>query len=139
MAMTRLYGTMVVGLALALATAAQAKTTAERLADFEASFERTGEMETCLLLHRIRDTRVIDGRHILFRTGVSRYYLNTLPYACSSLAVHRGFVIDQQLTKLCDVDWITVIQGPPDRQGHFQGPGCGLGRFERVEKIDANE
>ena len=139
MAMTRLYGTIVVGLALTLPTAAEAKSAAERLADFEASFERTGEMETCLLLHRIRDTRVIDERHILFRTGVSRYYLNTLPHACGSLAIHRGFVIDQQLTKLCDVDWITVIQGPPDRHGHFQGPGCGLGQFERLEKIETDE
>ena len=137
--MSRLYGTIVVGLAWALATAAEAKTAAERRADFEASFVRTGEVERCLQLHRIRDTRVIDTQHILFRTGVSRYYLNTLPRACGSLTIDRGFVIDQQLTKLCDVDWITVIQGSPDRHGYFQGPGCGLGRFERVEKIDVDE
>ena len=106
--MTRPYGIMLVGLALALCTAVEAKTAAERLADFEASFERTGEMENCLQLYRIQDTRVIDGRHILFRTDVSRYYVNTLPRACSSLSVHRSFVIRPQPTRLCNLDWITV-------------------------------
>ena len=130
---------MIVASTVALAAAAQAKTAAERLADFEASFVRTGEVENCLQLHRIHDTRVIDTQHILFRTGVSRYYLNTLPRACGSLIANRGFVIDPHLTKLCDVDWITVIQGPINHDGHFQGPGCGLGQFERVEKIDATE
>lgn len=130
---------MVAGLALAFATAAHAKTAAERLADFDTSFKRTGEVERCLSLHRIHDTRIIDERHILFRIDVSHYYLNTLPRACTPLNLNRGFVIRTRLTKLCDVDWITVIEPPFNRHGHFQGPVCGLGHFERVEKIGANE
>jgi hypothetical protein len=93
--MTCPRGIMVAWLTVALATVVEAKAVAERLADFEASFVRTGEVESCLQLHRIHDTRAIDTQHILFRTGVSRYYLNTLPHAFGSLTVHRGFVIDQ--------------------------------------------
>ena len=137
--MHRLKVVIVAGLTLASATTAQARTPAERLADFEAGFAHTGEVERCLQLHRIRDTRVIDERHILFRTGVSRYYLNTLPQACGALTMDRGIAIDPRSTRLCDVDWITAIQGPPDHEGRFRGPGCGLGRFERVERIDLDE
>ena len=130
---------MIFALALALAVSAEAKTAAERLAGFEASFERTGETERCLSLHRIRDTRVVDERHILFRIGARAYYVNTLPHACGALTVDRGFVIGPELTRLCDVDWITVVVGPVSRDGPVQGPSCGLGQFERVEKIDARE
>ena len=121
--------------------AADARRSEEHWADFQARFERTGQIERCLMRHRIIETRVIDNRHILFRTGVNRYYLNTLPHECASLDHARTIGIDTPTSNLCDVDSVKVLDTAFHRSPgrRLIGPTCGLGRFERVEKRTAAE
>ena len=116
--------------------AADARRSEEHWAEFQARFERTGETERCLMRHGIIETRVIDKRHILFRTGVSRYYLNTLPHECASLDHAHAIGIDTPTSNLCDIDSVKVLDPGFHRLpgGRLIAPACGFGEFERVEK-----
>tara|TARA_R110002096_G_scaffold283271_3_gene477338 strand:+ start:2127 stop:2453 length:327 start_codon:yes stop_codon:yes gene_type:complete len=43
-----------------------------------AKYDRTGEMKTCINPRRIRDMKIVDDNHILFRVSGKKSYLNTL-------------------------------------------------------------
>jgi len=131
----------IVLLATTLATSASTPTN-PRLARFNEDFERTGETEDCVSLSRIHSTRVIDGGHILFRLYGNRYFLNSLPRNCPRLGYLRSFGYATSMSRLCHIDTITVIDdfthlggGAGVRVAMLSGPRCGLGKFERVEKV----
>lgn len=86
----------------------------------------------CLALNNIRQITILDDQHIVFDTSDGGHYLNTLPYPCSSLHRSRAIMYRTSLSRLCDLDIITVLDDV--------GPGlrpmgsCGLGIFEPVDK-----
>ena len=92
-------------------------------------FEPTGQVRKCLPSHEIRETRVIDPRTILFRVGVSKYFLNRLPHDCPELKLEQRFTYTLRGTNdLCDIDAITVLNSSGT------GAGCLLGKFEELKK-----
>jgi hypothetical protein len=85
-----------------------------------------GEPLRCIPLSRIRRTEVIDDSTIVFYTRRNEAYVNNLPRSCPRLKINDGFMYKVSQTRLCDTDWITVLE----RTG-FAGSGftCSLGVF----------
>lgn len=136
----RYLGTL--ALMLPLVVSAEPTNEHPRMQRFDAEYTRTGEILDCLALSRIRSTEVLDDTHILFRLYGNTVYLNSLPRRCPRLGVVRSFGYATSLARLCDIDTIAVVddfgQGLPGVSGRgpvLRGPHCGLGKFERVEKV----
>ena len=123
------------------ATADAGSVADQRLARFEAQYQQSGEFVDCLSIGQIRETRVIDGRHILFRV-TGGYYLTRLPNKCPRLGITRAFGYRTSTSRLCNVDVITAIDHFDRHLGYpmgAAGPRCGLGKFEKLEKIEQPE
>lgn len=79
-------------------------------------------ISTVGLRSQVRSDSVIDF------TVKGRTYRNTLPQSCPGLGLERRFAYSLPTPRLCDVDIVTVLQGP----GLSGGPSCGLGKFQPV-------
>ncbi len=125
---------LLVGIAtLAVATAAGAFGPAERRAKELAAYQSAGEPVNCISTTRIRSTNIIDNQTIDFKMSGGKVYRNTLPYSCPGLASEDRFSYRTSINQLCSVDTIRVLQ---NFGGHLsEGPGCGLGKFQPVEKV----
>lgn len=99
------------------------------------------EPERCIQAYRIDRTEVINDRTILFHMSGSRIYLNELTRECRRLERSKRFSYTLRTSQLCDVDFITVIEG--FGSSLRQGVSCGLGMFypiteEEAELLDAD-
>lgn len=91
-----------------------------------------GEPIDCINPRLIRSTHVRDDQTIDFEMSGNTIYRNTLPYKCSSLGFEERFAYKLSTSQLCSVDIITVLQSFGG--GLSQGPSCGLGKFQKMEK-----
>ncbi|WP_374542276.1 DUF6491 family protein [Sphingorhabdus sp.] len=107
----------------------------ERRAKALAAYEPAGEPVNCITLSQVRSSRVIDGRTIDFTTAGGKVYRNTLPYSCPSLASEERFSHHTSLNQLCSVDTIRVLQSYGS--GLHEGAGCGLGKFQPMQKVQS--
>lgn len=91
----------------------------------EELFDR--EPVDCLSLNRIRRTEVIDDATIVFYSRSDETYVNNLPRRCPGLRSNDRFSYELRQSRLCETDWITVLE----RVGGGFGPGftCRLGVF----------
>ena len=91
----------------------------------------------CLKLSSIRQSEIINNRHILFHLPGGKTYVNVLPRACPGLTRQTAFMYRTSLNELCDLDMITVL----DDIGFGLTPGvsCGLGRFYPVDDADIED
>ena len=105
---------------------------APALAD-EALEEEGGER--CVNMRTVSSTEVIDDQTILFymRNGV--IYRNYLPRRCSGLAREQRFSYSTTVSRLCDIDTITVLYN--QGVGLSSGASCGLGKFYPISKDEA--
>lgn len=95
-----------------------------------------GEPVNCVSLRNIRSTNVVDSSTIDFRMTNGKIYRNSLPNSCPGLKFENRFSYRTSLSQLCNVDIIRVLN---DFGGRLEeGAGCGLGKFQPVEKISAN-
>lgn len=99
------------------------------------------EPERCILAYRIDRTEVINDRTILFHMTGNQIYLNELTEDCRRLDRSKRFSYTLRTNQLCDVDFITVIEG--FGSSLRQGVSCGLGMFypiteEEAELLDAD-
>ena len=95
-----------------------------------------GEPVNCVSLIQIRSTNVVDNSTIDFKMAGGKTYRNSLPYSCPGLKFEDRFSYRTSLSQLCNVDIVRVLH---DYGGRLQeGAGCGLGKFQPVEKISAN-
>lgn len=131
-----LKGVLSVGLAgAALAACATAgadnyemsERAAERLADFEA----TGEKTSCLSLTSVNSITALDDHHFLVRTSGNDYYLNKASGRCNG-AGRPGNRIQYTIhgNQLCRNQIITIVE---NTNGFTMG-SCGLNSFEKLEK-----
>jgi len=95
--------------------------------------DRTGRR--CVNVHRIRSTDVIDERTILFRMRGGEVLANYLSHDCPSLAREERFSYEVRTSQLCNVDFITVIQG--FGSSLRRGVSCGLGFFYPITAEEA--
>ena len=92
-----------------------------------------GEPKNCVTTSQIRSTKVIDSRTIDFRMAGGKTYRNTLPQSCPGLKFEERFSYRTSINQLCSVDIVRVLH---DQGGQlYEGAGCGLGKFQMVEKI----
>ncbi len=112
---------------------AAASSPSERRAKIMAAYRPVGEPISCISLNRIRDTKVVDNRTIDFHVGSDKVFRNTLSSSCPGLANEDRFSYRTSLSSLCSVDSIRVLHS---YGGTLQeGAGCGLGKFQPMEKI----
>jgi uncharacterized protein DUF6491 len=94
-----------------------------------AAAQPAGEPVDCVELNRIRSTHVLDERTIDFELSNGQTLRNTLPNRCPGLAFEESFTYSTSLSRLCSVDFITVLE----RAGGIRrGASCGLGKFQPV-------
>lgn len=92
-----------------------------------------GKPVDCIAPSRLRTTRVIDDQTIDFVMNNRDVYRNKLPYSCPSLKFENRFAYKLSTDQLCSIDIITVLQDFGGG-GLRQGPSCGLGMFQKMEK-----
>ncbi|MFM2410435.1 MAG: hypothetical protein RL481_1263 [Pseudomonadota bacterium] len=125
---------IVLGIAtLAVATTAGAFGSAERRAKQIAAYQPVGEAVTCSDSHRIDTTRILANDIIDFKMRGGKVYRNTLPGRCSGLVMEDRFSYRTSTSRLCSVDTIRVLHNYGGRLE--EGVGCGLGKFQPVEKV----
>jgi hypothetical protein len=94
-----------------------------------------GEPVRCVSLAQIRSTKVIDNSTIDFRMAGGKTLRNSLPYSCPGLKFEDRFLYRTSQSQLCNVDIVRVLH---DYGGRLtEGAGCGLGKFQPVERISA--
>ncbi len=124
---------LLLGLAtLAVATTAGAFGPAERRAKQLAEYSPVGEAVSCIDTNRIDSTNVVANNVIDFKMRGGKVFRNTLPYSCSGLAMEDRFSYRTSISRLCNVDTIRVLHSYGG--GLEEGVGCGLGKFQPVEK-----
>ena len=96
-----------------------------------------GEPKNCVSLNQIRSTKVIDNSTIDFKMAGGKTYRNSLPYSCPGLKYEDRFSYRTSQSQLCNVDIVRVLH---DYGGRLtEGAGCGLGKFQPVEKIGVTD
>jgi hypothetical protein len=95
-----------------------------------------GEPKSCVTISQIRSTKVIDSRTIDFRMAGGKTYRNTLSQSCPGLKFEERFSYRTSLNQLCSVDIVRVLHNQGGQIS--EGAGCGLGKFQMVEKVAAN-
>jgi hypothetical protein len=94
-----------------------------------------GEPVNCVSLTSIRSTNVVDNSTIDFKMAGGKTYRNSLPHSCPGLKFEDRFSYRTSQSRLCNVDIVRVLH---DYGGRLtEGVGCGLGKFQPVEKISA--
>lgn len=86
----------------------------------------------CLSLTRIKDSDVLDKKHIVFRMIDGSAYVSVLRHPCPGLTRNKAFLYRTSIGQLCDLDIVTVL----DDVGFGLTPGasCGLGMFEPIDE-----
>jgi hypothetical protein len=95
-----------------------------------------GEPKNCVSTQQIRSTKIIDNRTIDFKMAGGKTYRNTLSHSCPGLNRDDAFSYRTSNSQLCNVDIIRVLENYGGRLQ--EGAGCGLGKFQPVEKVSAN-
>ena len=95
-----------------------------------------GEPVNCVSLRNIRSTDIVDGSTIDFKMNGGKTYRNSLPYSCPGLKFEDRFSYRTSTNQLCSVDIVRVLHNYGGRL--TEGAGCGLGKFQPVEKIGTN-
>jgi len=97
--------------------------------------EPAEQPQRCLRLSEIKSTEVLDKQQILFEATGGRYFVNVLPYKCPGLRRDAAILHRTSLDRMCDLDVITVLESTGG--GFFPGASCGLGRFNPIDKEEA--
>jgi hypothetical protein len=119
----------------ALAASSMASSPSERREKLLSAYQPSGQAVSCIQLHSIRDTKVIDNRTIDFRLNGGKVFRNTLSSSCPGLVSEDAFSYRTSMSSLCSVDIIRVLHNYGGRLE--EGAGCGLGKFQPMEKVSA--
>jgi len=90
---------------------------------------------SCISVRSIRTTDIIDDRNILFYMRGDVVYHNILSRRCPGLAREDRFSYRTAASRLCDIDSINVLHS--DARGMRPGTACGLGKFIKITREDA--
>jgi hypothetical protein len=104
------------------------------LAD-EQDEESDDNIRDCVNVSRIRSTRIVDDRNILFYMRGRTVYHNNLPRRCPGLRREGRFSYRTTTGNLCRLDLIRVLYS--SGIGVEEGVACGLGYFHEITEEDA--
>ena len=91
--------------------------------------------ERCVNMRTVSRTEIIDDQTILFYMRGGEIYRNYLPHRCSGLAREERFSYSTTVSRLCDMDTITVLYS--HGVGLSSGASCGLGKFYPISEEEA--
>ena len=93
-------------------------------------YNRTGQFETCLTNHQIRETQILNSRQILVKMNGGTAYLAE-PKSCPGLSRGLALSYDASQDQLCNTTIIRLLDtsSPVASRG-----SCGIERFEKLEK-----
>lgn len=119
---------------LLTALGANAETPAPTAADTNTA--NSVKTERCLLVNRIRHTKVVDDQTVLFYMPQNQIYKNVLPHKCNLLGSYKAVFYKPTGNQLCSVDAIgPLITDQPS----MSRATCGLGTFELIDKATADK
>jgi hypothetical protein len=98
-------------------------------------YTRTGEMSNCIYARRLDQVKILNSTQILFEMHGGDFYLNE-PTSCPSLRKRYALKYDSTIGQICTTTIVTLLDTGSGI--HYQGT-CGLGKFEKVEKIVAEK
>ncbi len=95
------------------------------------------KLQECIKINRIDQTRIVDEKTVLFYYSKNEIYKSILPNACVGMQLDDTSTHKSSTNNLCAVDYII----PMMRIGSSYVPrgGCGLGKFERIDKAAADK
>jgi hypothetical protein len=131
--LTTLGLTTLAATTLVVATAAGAFGPAERRAKEIAAYQPAGEAVSCIDIRSIDSTKILANDIIDFKMRGGKVYRNKLSSSCPGLAFEDRFSYRTSLSRLCNVDIIRVLHSYGGQLE--EGAGCGLGKFQPVEKV----
>lgn len=88
------------------------------------------EMERCIFTRDIRDTDILDDRHVVFELSGKRLYLVQFQYTCHGLRRGGSMAYETRNGRLCRLDQIRAFE--PGLA--IPNPPCTLPGFMPVEK-----
>lgn len=106
---------------------------AEDEAETPTGYTRTGIFETCIQTQQIRTSRILNRSQILFEMVGGEAWLNE-PKNCPALSKSLALAYDSTTGQLCTMTIVTLVD--PGSAVATRG-GCGLEKFERLEKSAA--
>ena len=98
-----------------------------------AGVRAVGTPKNCVSIRQIQSTNVVDSSTIDFKMAGGKTYRNSLPQSCLGLGFNEAFSYKTSTSQLCSVDIIRVVENYGGRLN--EGAGCGLGKFQQVEKV----
>lgn len=108
-----------------------------QLGEFLEQHETTGEQLPCLDMRRLRGVAFIDDKHLLFKFARGRYFINSLPEACSFHQNTGTVSFNRSGPKICATNKFQIIS--TERLGirnlraiETSTPFCELGMFETI-------
>lgn len=104
--------------------------------DAPAPAAANNKTENCLLVNRIRKTKVVDSQTVLFYLAQNEIYKNVLPQKCTLLYRDDGIIFKPTGNQLCSVDTIGPIVTDAPTTSITR---CGLGTFELIDKPTADK
>ncbi|MEJ2087549.1 MAG: DUF6491 family protein [Gammaproteobacteria bacterium] len=110
----------------------------EKLLSETADAEGYGDPEVCIQNRNIRDTRILDDRHIVFEMPGKTYYLVQFKHRCPQLRRSSILIYETRASRLCRLDYIKA--GNSLYRGDV-GPPCSIPGFipitvEQVALLD---
>ena len=92
-----------------------------------------GAPKSCVQISQIRSTKIIDSSTIDFKMAGGKTYRNALPYSCPGLRREDAFSYRTSTSQLCNVDIVRPLENYGG--GLHEGVGCGLGKFQQIERV----
>jgi hypothetical protein len=101
----------------------------EALLNQASDSEGYGEMERCINVRSIRDSQVLDNRHVVFRLSGQKLYLVQFQRTCHQLRRHSSISYEPRGNQLCRLDDIRAVN---DFRPGGVGPPCSIPGFYEV-------
>ena len=93
--------------------------------------EGYGALERCIQVRSIRDSEVLDDRHVVFQLSGQQYYLVQFKHTCHRLRRGSSIAYESRGSQLCRLDNIHAID---DLRYGGTGPPCSIPGFYEVTK-----
>ncbi|MEM8769467.1 MAG: DUF6491 family protein, partial [Pseudomonadota bacterium] len=104
----------------------------EALLNESSSAEEYTERERCINTRSVRNTEVLDDRHIVFELSSKRYYLVQFKHRCFRLRPRSTVIYETRSNQLCRLDAIRAGDGSMLSSTDI-GPPCSIPGFIPVE------
>jgi len=93
---------------------------------------------SCLSARRMRDTQVLDSRHVAFKMGRDEYYLVQFKKRCFGLRANRPVRLNMRNSRLCKFDSLQGID-TDSLAGMREGMKCSIPGFTQVTKAQVEQ